>query len=254
MRRGRPRPGLVSLWLLAHVAGCHASPASQPVAFRPSSPGLEVASLEGPEGAPVWALRWDPDRFALSVAWSPSGLSVPGGIPPGWVAVGNGGYFEQDLRPSGLLIVDGRQIAAASGGSGALVLDGAGRPSLVRLHEARPGADGSVLQLWPFLIEPGGRDGIHHDDQRRSRRSAIGLDARGRGLWVVVPRGGVSLYELMGICQKLGAVVAANLDGGPSTGFALATPPLWRTPSETPVANALVLRARAARPSGRASP
>ena len=56
-----------------------------------------------------------------------------------------------------------------------------------------------------------------------------------------MPQDGVSLFGLMQVCRRLGAVVALNLDGGPSTGFALGFPPGWVSPSATEVSNALVL-------------
>jgi hypothetical protein len=107
---------------------------------------------------------------------------------------------------------------------------------------------GSALQIWPFLIEPGGARGIRRNDQKRAHRSAIGLDESQRGLLVAVVDDGISLYRLMGVVRDLGAVVAANLDGGPSTGFGLKGPPGWTWPSQTLVSNALVLRERASPP------
>ncbi len=159
------------------------------------------------------------------------------------MAIWNGGYFEPDLRPSGLVVDQGREISPPSKGSGLLLLGE--RFSLVRFHEAPPALlRESALQLWPFLIEPGGADGIRRDDGKRARRSAIGLDDAGRGLLAGVVGEGVTLFQLMTLCRQLGAVVAANLDGGPSTGFALSAAPAWKVASQTPVANALVLHAR----------
>jgi uncharacterized protein YigE (DUF2233 family) len=189
----------------------------------------------------AYAARFDTARYRLSLEWSAGGLRVPDSLRSGYLAALNGGYFEPDLEPSGLLIDQGREVHSASGGSGVVVLGG--RLQLVRLKDFKPGTSSSALQAWPFLIEPGGRDGIRRDDGKRSRRSAIGLDGEGRGLMVAVVRDGVSLYQLMALCRRLGANVALNLDGGPSTGFALGIPPGWTSPSATEVSNALVLRA-----------
>ncbi len=194
-------------------------------------------------GVETWAVRFEQTRFRLALEWSATGLRVPDSIAPGYLVALNGGYFEPDLRPSGLLIDQGREVQARNGGSGVVVLE-QGRASLQRLRDLKPSPTASVLQAWPFLIEPGGADGIHRDDEKLSRRSAIALDAQGRGLLVAVPQDGVSLFGLMQVCRSLGAVVALNLDGGPSTGFALGVAPGWMAPSTTEVSNVLVLRAR----------
>ncbi len=224
------------------AASCHRPARVADVAWRRAEPGLDTADLSA-AGLRVWAVRFDPDRFRLRLVWSAAGLAVPSGLAPGFVAAINGSYFEPDLRPSGLLIDEGREVHAAAGGSGALVLDD-GRLAIVRLRGLHPAPRASVLQTWPLLIEPGGADGIRGEDGKRSRRSAIGLTAGGYGLLVSVPDDGISLFSLMQLCRRLGAVVAANLDGGPSAGFALAAPPGWSAPSATPVSNALVLLPR----------
>ncbi len=245
-------------WLLLVVLACdHARhSASPPVTWSPAQPGLDLAHLEPSPGIEVWAVRYDQSVYELSIQWAPTGLRVPSSLPPGYAAAVNGGFFEPDLRPSGLLIVDGREVHAASGHHGALVLD-EGRARLVHLRDLRAGPTASVLQAWPFLIEPGGSSGIHADDHKLSRRSAFALDAQGRGLLIAAPTEGVSLYQLMEICRRLGAVAAVNLDGGPSTGFSLGVPPGWRSDSATDVSNVLVLRSRtdrSARPTQAQAP
>ncbi len=232
------------LLALASAAGCRRGvAASIPIRWSTLSPGLDVATSPLADGFAAWAVRFDQRRFQTDLAWSATGLEVPGAVPPGFAAVVNGGYFEPDLKPSGLLIDHGREVHVRSGGSGALVIDG-GRLDIVRIHDLDAGTRASVVQAWPFLIEPGGANGIRGDDGKRSRRSAVALDALGRGIFVVVPQDGVTLLDLMRLCRSVGAVVAVNLDGGPSTGFALGMPPGWMTPSETPVSNALVVRPR----------
>jgi hypothetical protein len=231
-----------ALAVCALALGCSPRVGSLPPAewLLSPQPGLEITRVFLGNDLEAYATRFDPARFKLSLEWSPSGLRIPESIHPGYLVALNGGYFEPDLRPSGLLIDQGREVHAASGGSGVVVLGS--RLELVRLRDFRPGTGLSALQAWPFLIEPGGTDGIRRDDGKRSRRSAIGIDGAGRGLLVAVVRDGVSLFQLMNLCRRLGATVALNLDGGPSTGFALGLPPGWTSPSATEVSNALVLR------------
>ncbi|MHB1845673.1 MAG: phosphodiester glycosidase family protein [Deltaproteobacteria bacterium] len=217
MRPGRPRPGpWANGWIASVLAlGACATHRPAPVQWSSTERGLEYTSFEEVSKAVVWAVRFDQRRFATALVWSVSGLKVPDSIGQDFAATVNGGYFEQDLRPSGLLIVDGRQVGAANGGSGALTIDGDGWLNIVRSKAVQAAEHGSVLQAWPFLIEPGGANGIRHDDGRRSRRTAVGIDAARRGLFISVPREGVSLFELMGICRRLGAEVAVNLTGDP---------------------------------------
>jgi hypothetical protein len=234
-------------FLLLANAGCNRStPAAVPT-WTTTQPGLWTTQLVLEGGVRGYGLRFDQSRYALSLIWSPTGLHIPEARPADALAIWNGGYFEQDLRPSGLLIDQGRQAAPPNSGSALIVFGRDADPMRLVRYGDRPDLSDSVtsaLQIWPFLLEPGGVDGIHRDDQKRARRSAIGLDALGRGILLAVVDDGISLYRLMKLLRDLGAVVAANLDGGPSTGFGLASGPGWSSPAQTLVSNALVLKAR----------
>jgi hypothetical protein len=229
---------------IVFLLGCTPKLGALPVAeWAFAAEGLETTELSLGNGAQLRALRFDQARYQLQLLSPAGGVHVPVDAPKDALAIWNGGYFEPDLKPSGLVVEQGREVAPPSRGSALLLLGD--RFSLVRFRETPPARlRESALQLWPFLIEPGGGDGIRRDDGKRARRSAIGLDDSGRGLLAGVIGEGVTLYQLMALCRNLGAVVAANLDGGPSTGFALAPAPSWKVASETPVANALVLNAR----------
>ena len=241
-------PGLgVGVVALFAVCGCPAPPVHlDPIGWASRGVGLSSAEVALPGHNTIYALRFDQSLFRLRILSPPGGLHVPDDRPIDAVAIWNGGYFEPDLRPSGLVLDHGRQVSAPSAGH-ALLLMGE-RFSLVRFGDPLPSTpQESALQLWPFLIEPGGGDGIRRDDGKRARRSAVALDDGGRGILIGVLGDGVTLHQLMLLCRRLGAVVAANLDGGPSTGFAVGPDPGWRVPSETAVANALVLSPRGPR-------
>jgi hypothetical protein len=88
-------------------------------------------------------------------------------------------------------------------------------------------------------------------DARRDTRTAIGCDAAGRHLIVVLlTRGrqgqtGATLEELAAALKKLGASDAINLDGGSSTSiYARPADPALEVmfPAKTPVHHALILR------------
>jgi len=114
----------LSLLVLA-TTGCRAPPARPTLTpvWQLAQPGLWTAELALEGGVRGYAVRFDQSSFALSLSWAPTGLSVPDARPSDAAAIWNGGYFEQDMHPSGLLIDQGRQAAAPSNGSGLVVFN-----------------------------------------------------------------------------------------------------------------------------------
>ena len=139
----------------------------------------------------------------------------------------NGGFFEKDrngaLTPSGLLIVNGerRHPYHKKAGSGALLVAG----EKVALDWSRSAGAGQTwthaLQVGPMVVDPGGKNGIRSNDNKRVDRSAVCL-ADGRLIFIVID-GGMSLFELGEVLSTsdlkggFGCERALNLDGGPST-------------------------------------
>ena len=139
----------------------------------------------------------------------------------------NGGFFEKDgngvLTPTGLLIVNGerRHPYHKKAGSGALLVAG----DKVTLDWSRSASAGQTwthaLQVGPMVVDPGGKNGIRSNDNKRVDRSAVCL-AHGRLIFIVID-GGMSLFELGGVLSTgdlkggFGCERALNLDGGPST-------------------------------------
>ena len=80
---------------------------------------------------------------------------------------------------------------------------------------------GQAVQGWPVLVYPGGSPADIADNGSRSRRTAIGIDAEGRVILVVVDKPMFTLIELADwlASSDLGLVSALNLDGGGSTGL-----------------------------------
>lgn len=144
----------------------------------------------------------------------------------------NGGFFEPDFTPSGLLIEDGRVVSdwRERGGSGALLVR-ARRASIV---SEDPGDTTSIelaVQCGPRLVEPGGAMGIQGDDGKRAERTAACVRQGGKELNFVVavgptvPGDGPTLHQLaqwltrpLSPGEAGGCEAALNLDGGPSTG------------------------------------
>jgi exopolysaccharide biosynthesis protein len=140
----------------------------------------------------------------------------------------NGGYFEPDLTPVGLLISQGKVIHPLEK---AKLLSGVffvrkQKPSLVRAqHFSDPGGISDAIQCGPFLVESGNR--VFGLNNRRSAPRTFVFMTRA-GDWGVGICRSVTLAELseiLTIADLLpnGPISAAlNLDGGSSTGFYLA--------------------------------
>jgi uncharacterized protein YigE (DUF2233 family) len=144
----------------------------------------------------------------------------------------NGGYFEPDYKPSGLLIEDGRVVSnwQDRGGSGALVVRGK-RASIASEVPVDTTSVELAVQCGPRLVEPGGVPGMKGDDGKRAERTAACVRRGGRELNFVIAAGpsvGDAGPTLLQLAQWLaaplspgegsGCEAALNLDGGPSTG------------------------------------
>lgn len=144
----------------------------------------------------------------------------------------NGGYFQPDATPLGLMISDGHKIQAFHRSrllSGVLMVrDNA--VSLLRRSEFSPAMNPSqALQAGPFLIDEGKPvAGLHNE--KRARRTLFLSDRSGRyGLALVQTP--VTLAELANILatpkvvHEISLHRALNLDGGSSSA-------LWARTSE----------------------
>lgn len=177
-------------------------------------------------------------------------------------AVGiNGGYFEPDFKPTGLLVVSGVTVFPAVARpllSGVLYVGATGALELRRRDEPLTGAR-FALQSGPFLIDPpeppaapepgtparAGTVGIRKPGPV-APRTVLALSAR-REL-AVISTSMVSLLDLAGALAQEPAAFglqaverALNLDGGPST--ALSIPALKepvRIEALTPVRTAIL--------------
>jgi len=148
----------------------------------------------------------------------------------------NGGYFTPENETVGLLISDGRAWGTPYGNfAGIFAVTASGQVSVRWLRDRPYDPDEHLteaLQSFPVLVKPGGVMGFpaDADDGRPSRRTVVAQDNQGRILFIVAPRGYLSLNELARFLadSDLDIDVALNLDGGLSTG-------LWLRTNETSV-------------------
>ena len=147
----------------------------------------------------------------------------------------NGGYFQPDFAPVGLLLSHGKLVQKPAHSrllSGALVVTGH-RIALRRSSEPLPGKNArQAVQAGPFLVEFGRRvPGLN--GARTARRTAVFTDGNRR--WGLVTSTSLSLEEFGAVLATPALLPAGlkidralNLDGGSSTG-------LWaRQPGQEP--------------------
>lgn len=228
-------------------------------------PGLRVTT-GSIAGASLWGfsdLALDLDRVELAIARAPRGALLPDLLPPGALAIVNGGYFEQDFRPSTWLKSGGQELAPKVDTSrGGLLAVAAGR-SYLGAFSGLGFEPELAVQSFPLIVEADAKPGIHRDDGRRAARTVVcSKDAGHRSgrppfvgalhfVVIAAPRGeGPTLFEADELLRRpapagFGCQVALNLDGGPSSGVAFgpAVAAKQRLPI-APVAYGITLRSR----------
>lgn len=213
-------------------------------------------SLTVLEVRPSPAVRFDlvaPGRRTRTSAMGEAG---------GALAAINGGFFDIDKTglSLGLLRLDGALVVPANEGQASVGIDRDGRLRLA----TRPAGDWpevrEALGAGPRLLVAG--KGIDHGEnqrQRRHPRSAVGVTADARVLWLAVDgrtdeAAGMTFDETATVLAALGCVDAVNLDGGGSTTLWVAGRGVCNHPcdnkrfdheGERPVANALLVCAPA---------
>jgi uncharacterized protein YigE (DUF2233 family) len=139
----------------------------------------------------------------------------------------NGGYFQPDLTPVGLLISQGKMIHPLER---AKLLSGVffvrkQKPALVRAqHFSDTAGVSDAIQCGPFLVENGNRiSGL--ENKRRAPRTFVFLTRGGHwGFGICRSVTLAQLSEILTTADLLNTgqiITALNLDGGSSTGFYL---------------------------------
>ena len=130
----------------------------------------------------------------------------------------NGGYFNPDFSPTGYCKIRGRELRPhrSPSLSGFIALDDVGRLSLLtKKDDLSPYP--TVLQNGPFLIDPGGRIGIHSSAGKEAPRTVVGRTLDDEIIIAVTEP--VDLYDLAREALRVFPNIERmlNLDGGPST-------------------------------------
>lgn len=251
---------LLSLFLLAALAGC----ASVPAPFQPNQPGLDYARISPFPDSVVHALRVDLQAVRLSVSPpSERGQTLDQmQSSNGALASINVSFFNKEYQVRGITISDGEvwspvfEVAK----SPLLACDAAQHCQIeLKPGQVRPGWH-NVMAGTPWLLDQGRQRTAEDDATCKSLcamthpRTAVGLDASGRYLIIALAEGrrppvlGLSLAQLSAVMAQLGAVDAINLDGGGSSTLLLQGRSAMERPFNEPalrkVANALHLFAK----------
>lgn len=137
----------------------------------------------------------------------------------------NGGFFDPENRPLGLLVGDGKTHSKLRRVDQGVFLIADGKPVIQHTRDALPEKLETAIQAGPRLIVDGRPLRLK---PQASRRTSICLPGDGTVLIVVFPTA-VSLADLAGHLAMhpsrggLGCWEALNLDGGPSTQLSVAT-------------------------------
>lgn len=248
---------LIFLWFVVWLAGCAPSGVLQqstnetPVtgtvtALDPPTPtqsssawqqidqAMELRTLRltsGELSGFVTVIRFDPVAYKISVKYDIENAGYVGewfqALKP--IAVINGGYFDENYKPTALVIFDGiRRGDSYEGFGGMVVINEQGEFELRSLRQQPFDPNEALqqaMQSAPMLIQPGGTVSDFEIDQDRSRRSVIARDRQGRILLIASNAAVFTLRELAQALQAsdLDLDAALNLDGGRSTGLYLRT-------------------------------
>ena len=187
--------------------------------------------------AQLTAIVFSPKSYSLRVvdSGSPGRTKLASALQEAACVAGvNGSYFQEDFRPVGLMVADGREIhpfEKAKLLAGVLTVRGA-RLEIVRSSQFAASSDlRQAVQCGPMLVE-GGHPTAGLNAVRPARRTVAATDGRGR--WALIYLSSVTLADAARILVTPGALgdwkpaTALNLDGGSSSG-------LWAAASPEPV-------------------
>lgn len=255
---------LILASLLLALAGCASVTVTPPAAgWQPLAPGLAHRAWSPWPGSEVQALRVDLTRVRLALS-PPAEAGLPlDRMPSAGAALAsvNASFFDREFRPRGLTVSEGQPWPAllkapATARDPLLACD-----SRCGIRFDAPAAPEPGWQLavsgTPWLVRDG-RARTAEDDATCASlcaqphpRTALGLDASGRQLVVLLAAGrrgdvkGLTLAQTAQLLRELGAVQAFNLDGGGSSTLLIRgesrLPRPFNEPALRRVANALHL-------------
>jgi exopolysaccharide biosynthesis protein len=196
-----------------------------------AAPGIELRSEKWTASASdtdiVVITRLDPHKVHITVGYNANQpLTMNEWMrETGARAIINGGYFDENNQPTGLLISNGQVVGSSyKGFGGMLAVDKQGNVSLRSLSEQPYDPDTEQLQQAtqssPMLMI-GGKRTHFSANSTSQRRSVVATDTRGRLLLIISPGQAFTLDQMANLLASsdLSIKDALNLDGGTSTGL-----------------------------------
>jgi hypothetical protein len=141
----------------------------------------------------------------------------------------NGGFFDKQLKPQGLVVADGKRLSRLSRAlSGGVLWLRGDRAYLTASESYTERTVDFAIQGLPRLVVDS-EVNVRTSTGPRAARTAICLRDGGRTMeFVIAPESpvdpGPTLFELAHELKRDGCEAALNLDGGPSTGWVARAP------------------------------
>ncbi len=141
----------------------------------------------------------------------------------------NGGYFQENFLPTGLLKIEGKTLSKLNklGSSGILAI----KDNITEIFhkknlESYKDKYTDLIQNGPLLVENNGQMGIYKDDHAYGARTIIAKNKDNKTLIIIANHdASPSLWEISSILVKkeseggFNCKTAINMDGGSSTGL-----------------------------------
>ncbi len=220
-----PRPS--EALLLAATVVSPAVPTRSPSGlWTPLFPGAEVRQTQDA----LALLRHDPGLVRYDVLFQSDPQQAQplsrwlDGSDTAWAAVNCGFYWEKQgvYYHMGWLEAHAQRLAPPRPRWGAALVVRNNRARVIRQPKKRAAPATLAVQGWPTLVWHGRTvaELAAVDPGTWARRTAVGVDAKGRVVWVAEPQP-VTLSDFARRLQQpdIGLVDAVNLDGGASTGL-----------------------------------
>ncbi|XHS77760.1 phosphodiester glycosidase family protein [Burkholderiaceae bacterium UC74_6] len=256
---------LAATLLLSACAHFGPKPPGDDLPWQQRTPAVAYLRYAPLKDSVVHALRVDLQTPGVQVQLTPqveAGQTLPNmASVAGTLASVNASFFTKTFTTRGLTVSHGEAWSGISEQQNSPLIACNSQPRcVIQLHapfELQPGWT-EVVAGTPWLLDEG-RQRTAIDDgicaylcAKAHPRTAVGLDASGRWLYLVAAEGrrgpvlGLTLTELSQVMHQLGAHNAVNLDGGGSTTMLLQGESLVARPLNElelrKVANALVIR------------
>ncbi len=207
------------------MAGCAQTPLAPIVIDVPVAAPTSSEPVSQPSSQ-VTVIKLEPSEFTAELSYAPGGQYLSAWKTDAEELIFNGGYFDPDFRPSGLLVINKTSLGSRifdQDKSGLVVIDKDGAVSIRDLATSplKPKEEFEyALQSYPFLIKEG-KPALTTDSQKIARRTALGIDEEGNIYIFTATANSPTLYKFMKQIDQLQLplISVLNLDGGPSTGI-----------------------------------